>query len=251
MSKHFTHTVIFFQPQKNFSTKFKASLDHGTEVDFFFPLGKYILFLRRKAGGREILVKIVPNLLEHEIFEGNNNKHLDKMCIHHSQHMALVYVKNLPFWTPNIFRSLRYTHLWFWGVEFNTHVSDIFTIIKAHCHLDGFWCSSTPLRLLKSFCNPPLILTPLQGCALCSLAFPLTLFFKGVWHLWKCVLMVEGESSGSRGRWSPFSPVVRDAKGLFVSCPVVRGVLKGKPQMTTSFGWTKVGALSCNCSHSN
>lgn len=104
---------------------------------------------------------------------------------------------------------------------------------------------------LKIILQSPLILTPLQGCALCSLAFPLTLFFKGVWHLWKCVLMVEGESSGSRGRWSPFSPVVRDAKGLFVSCPVVRGVLKGKPQMTTSFGWTKVGALSCNCSHSN
>lgn len=128
------------------------------------------------------------------------------MCIHHSQHMALVYVKNLPFWTPNIFRSLRYTHLWFWGVEFNTHVSDIFTIIKAHCHLDGFWCSSTPLRLLKSFCNPPLILTPLQGCALCSLAFPLTLFFLKEYDICENVCSWWKESQVVLGEDGPHSP---------------------------------------------
>lgn len=49
MSKHVTHTVIFFQPQKNFLTKFETSLIHGTEVDFFSP-GKYLIPKKKRWG---------------------------------------------------------------------------------------------------------------------------------------------------------------------------------------------------------
>lgn len=154
----YPHSHFFFPTPKEFLNQVWNQL-RPWDWSWFFSLGKYILFLRRKAGGREILVKIVPNLLEHEIFEGNNNKHLDKMCIHHSQHTALVYLKNRPFWTPDIFRSLRYTHLSFWGVELNTHVSDIFTIIKVHCLFGWLLVLKYLFEALKIILQPPLILT--------------------------------------------------------------------------------------------
>lgn len=182
------------------------------------------------------------------------------MCIQQSQHMTLVYLKKTFHFEPQIFSEVWGTPICDFEGCNSTHMSLIYLqLSKFTVHLDGFWCSSTPLRFLKSFCNPPLILTAKGDisprlCMLCTMQSFIpcdTFFFKGVWHLWKHVLMLEGESSGSWGRWSPFFPVVRDAKGLFVSCPIFRGVSMWKPQMTTSFGWAKVSVLSCNCSHSN
>lgn len=179
MSKHFTHTVIFFFPTpKEFLDQVWNQL-RPWDWSWFFSLGKYILFLRRKAGGREILVKIVPNLLEHEIFEGNNNKHLDKMCIHHSQHTALVYLKNLPFWTTDIFRSLKYTHLSFWGVELNTHVSDIFTIIKVHCSFGWLLVLKYLFEVLKVILQSPFNSDSQRGYLSKAVHYAI---FHSLWH---------------------------------------------------------------------
>lgn len=71
-------------------------------LKLIFSPGKYILFLRRKAGDREILVKIVPNLLEHEIFKETNNKHLVHTTI--TAH-GFGLPKKTSIWNPKYFQK--------------------------------------------------------------------------------------------------------------------------------------------------
>lgn len=138
----------------------------GLGLKLIFSPGKSILFLRRKTVRKKKFSKNIP----HSPWASNiwrNKKILIRYAYMNHNTWLWFSIKRLPFWTPNIFRSLRCSkpmHLDipihnFEGLSSTHMFLIVLQLSKSTLHLDGFWCSNTPLKLLKSFYNPPLTLT--------------------------------------------------------------------------------------------
>lgn len=156
--------VSLSQSPKNFSTKSETSLIHGTEVDSF-PWEIYLIPKKKNWG--KISKNIPQSPWASNILRKQQKNILIRSTYMNHNTWLWLSLKSLLCWTPNIFKSLRCSkpmHLgipihYFEGLS-STHMFLIYLqLSKSTVHLDGFWSSSTPLRLLKSLCNAPLILT--------------------------------------------------------------------------------------------
>lgn len=100
---------VTFSAPKEFLNQVWNQLNPWDRSWFLFP-GTYIFFLRRETGVRKkALVKICLNLFDQQIAEVNNRKFLIRYAyINHSTCLCF-FLNPLLFWTPNIFRSLRYS----------------------------------------------------------------------------------------------------------------------------------------------
>lgn len=158
-------------------------------------------------------------------------KILDKICIYKSQHMPLLFSKSSSILNPKYFQKFEvfkgyafgYTHPLFWGVESNTHVCNIFIVIKVPCSFQWLLMSKHSFEALKNHPANPFCFWQLKGtfsqgcatfpsCALCSLSVPLTIKFSVIWSLWNVCLCWRVRWFSGKTVW--LLPCVEGWKGI-------------------------------------